>query len=250
VLDQDPDGNLVRQADIGSGEPALGDLAAQDLKVLGDASGQPVAELRVVIEPLKLMVRPRDLKRGPRDLRGARQRRRGARVQQPRPAPHQRHQEKLGLRVQVERQYRAVPVRLRLTSGIRRRRGPTVPSRDRDRDLQPVVEHGARADHRGPRVNEPAARRVAVAFHARQPDPVPVARHIERVRPADVGDPGAFLGRPDHPCPPGQPPPSGNRQVHLWSSPEHQLTAFGEPDDLARRGTDMRCHRISLDAAG
>jgi hypothetical protein len=74
VLDQDPDGDLVRQPDVGSGEAALGDLAAQDLDVLGDASGQPVAELGVVLEPLKLTVRPGHLERRPGDLRGARQR--------------------------------------------------------------------------------------------------------------------------------------------------------------------------------
>ncbi|MGH3250478.1 MAG: hypothetical protein ACRDOI_30320 [Trebonia sp.] len=74
MLDQDPDGDLVRQADLGSGQPALGDLAAQDLDVLGDAGGQPVAELGVVLESLKLAVRAGHLKRGPGDLRGARQR--------------------------------------------------------------------------------------------------------------------------------------------------------------------------------
>jgi hypothetical protein len=74
VLDQDPDGDLVRQPDLGSGEPALGDLAAQHLDVLGDAGGQPVAELGVVLEPLKLTVRTGHLERGPGDLRGARQR--------------------------------------------------------------------------------------------------------------------------------------------------------------------------------
>jgi hypothetical protein len=39
VLDEHPDGDLVRQADIRSGEAALGDLAAQHLEVLGDARG-------------------------------------------------------------------------------------------------------------------------------------------------------------------------------------------------------------------
>ncbi len=121
-----------------------------------------------------------------------------------------------------------------------------MPAGNRDRDLQPVVEHRARADHRGPCVHEPASRRVTVAFHARQPDPVPVARHVERVRLADVGDPGTLRGRRDHAGPPGQPPPSGDRQVHLRSSPEYQLAAFGEPDDLARRSTHMRGHQASL----
>jgi hypothetical protein len=74
VLDQDPDGDLVRQPDVRPGQPALGDLAPQDLDVLGDAGGKPVAELGVIVEPVKLMVRPGDLKRGPGDLRGARQR--------------------------------------------------------------------------------------------------------------------------------------------------------------------------------
>jgi hypothetical protein len=74
VLDQDPDGNLVRYPDVSSGQTALGDLTAQDLDVLGDARGKPVAELRFGVEPLKLMVRPGYLKRGPGDLRGTRQR--------------------------------------------------------------------------------------------------------------------------------------------------------------------------------
>jgi len=74
VLDQDPDGDLVRQPDVGSGQAALRDLAAQDLDVLGDAGGQPVAELGIVLEPLELTVRPGHLERGPGDLRGARQR--------------------------------------------------------------------------------------------------------------------------------------------------------------------------------
>ena len=74
VLDQDPNGHLVRQPDVGAGKPALGDLAAQDLEVLGDAGGQAVAELGVVLEPLKLMVRAGHLKRCPCDLRSTRQR--------------------------------------------------------------------------------------------------------------------------------------------------------------------------------
>ena len=192
------------------------------------------------------MVRAGHLKRGPGDLRGARKRRRGARVEQPRPAPHQRHQEELGLRIQVERQHGAVTVRLRRVGRIPRRGRPPVPAGNGDRDLQPVVQHRARADHCCPCVHEPAPRRVAVALHPRQPDTVPVSRHVERVGLAYVGDPGALRGRRDHPGPPGQPLPSRDRQVHLRSSPEYQLAAFGEPDDLARRGTHMRGHRASL----
>ena len=186
------------------------------------------------------------LKGGPGDLRGARQRRRGARVDQPRPAPHQRHQEQLGLRVQVERQHGAVPVRLRRAVRVRRRGGPPVPAGHRDRDLQPVVEHRAGPDHGGARVHEPAARRVTVPLHPRQPDPVPVAGHVQRVRLADVGDPGPVRRRRDQAGPPGQPPPAGYRQVHLGPAPEYQLASFGEPDDLARRSTHMRGHRASL----
>jgi hypothetical protein len=121
-----------------------------------------------------------------------------------------------------------------------------VPAGNGDRDLQPVVQHRARADHCCPCVHEPPPRRVAVALHPRQPDTVPVSRHVERVGLAYVGDPGALRGRRDHPGPPGQPLPSRDRQVHLRSSPEYQLAAFGEPDDLARRGTHMRGHRASL----
>ena len=192
------------------------------------------------------MVRPGGLERGPGDLRGARQRGRGARVEQPRPAPHQRHQEQLGHRVQVERQQRAVTVRWFRAGRAQRPRRAPVASGHRDRQLQSVVHHGARADHRRPLVDQPASGRITVSFHPRQPDPVTVPGHVERVRPADVGDPGPFRGRPDHPGPPGEPTPSRNRQIHLWTSPEHQLAAFGEPDDLARRGTDVRCHRTSV----
>ena len=74
MLDQDPDGDLVRQPDVRPGESAIGDLAAQDLEVLGDAGGQPIAELWVGLEPLQLMVRAGHLERGPGDLRGTRQR--------------------------------------------------------------------------------------------------------------------------------------------------------------------------------
>lgn len=99
MLDQHPHGDLVRQPDVRSGEPSVGDLAPQHLDVLGDAGGQPVAELGVGVEPLEFVVRAGHLERGPRDFRGARQRGRGARVDQPRSAPHQRHEEKLGHRV-------------------------------------------------------------------------------------------------------------------------------------------------------
>jgi hypothetical protein len=246
VLDQHPDRDLVRQPDVRPGQPALGDLAPEDLDVLGDAGGKPVTELGVGVEPVKLMVRPGDLKRGPGDLRGARQRGRGARVEQPRPAPHQRHQEELGHRVQIERQQRAVTVRRVLADDAHRRGGPAVPPGDRYRDLESVVHHGARADHRRPLVDQPATGRIPVSFHPGQPDPVAVASDVERVRPADVGDPGSFWCRPDHPGPPGQPAASRNRQVNLWAPPEHQMAAFGKPDDLARRGTDVRCHWISV----
>jgi hypothetical protein len=74
VLDQDPDGDLVRQPDVRAGQPAVGDLPAQHLDVLGDASRQPVAEIGVGVEPLELVVGARHLERGPGDLRGARQR--------------------------------------------------------------------------------------------------------------------------------------------------------------------------------
>jgi hypothetical protein len=221
--------------------------------VLGHPGGKPVAELRVGVEPLELMVRAGHLEGGPRDLRGTRQRGGGARVEQPRPAPHQRHQEELGHRVQVERQQRAVGVgRLRADRGRHCRYppgSPPVPSRHRDRELQPVVHHGARAHHRRPFVDQPAPGRIPVAFRPRQPDPVAVARHVKGVRAADVGYPGSLRRRPDDPGPAGQPPPSRNRQVNLGTSPEYQMTAFGEPDDLARRGTHMRSHEITISPA-
>jgi hypothetical protein len=143
VLDEDPDGDLVRQPHVRPGESAVGDLAAQHLDVLGYAGGQAVAELGIAFEPLELVVRAGHLERGPGDLRGARQGRRGARVEQPRPAPHQRHQEELGLRVKVERQHGAVGVRLGRACRVRRRGRPPVPAGNGDRDLQPVVQHRA-----------------------------------------------------------------------------------------------------------
>jgi len=249
VLDQHPDGDLVRKPDVGAGEPAVGDLAAQHLDVLGDARRQAVAELLIVVEPLQLVVRAGYLERGPGDLRCPGQRGRGARVDQPRAAPHQRDQEQLGHRVQVEGQHRPVGVRHRPVGGLGRT-GPPVPPGDRDRDLEPVIHHGARA-HRGrPRVHEPAAGRLPVAFHAGQPDPVAVTRYVERVRPADVGDPSAFRGGRYHPSPPGQPATSRYRQVDFWPPPEYQLAALGEPDDLARRCADVCGHRASLGLAG
>jgi hypothetical protein len=198
------------------------------------------------------MVRAGHLEGGPGDLRGTRQRGGGARVEQPRPTPHQRHQEELGHRVQVERQQRAVGVgRLRADGRHRRQRpgGPPVPSRHRDRKLQPVVHHGARAHHRRPFVDQPAPGRIPVAFRPRQPDPVAVARHVQGVRAADIGYPGSLRRRPDDPGPAGQPPPSRNRQVNLGTPPEYQMTAFGEPDDLAGRGTHMRSHEITISPA-
>ena len=188
------------------------------------------------------------------DLRRPGQRRRRARVHQPRPAPHQRDKEQLGLRVQVERQHCAVTLgRGRARRGLRVGRSarvgrlPVSPG-NRDRDLQPVVEHRTGADHRRARVHQPAAGRLAVALQPRQPDPVSVARHVQGVRPADVGDPGALRCCPDDPGPPGQSAPSGNCQVYLGPAPEYQLAAFGEPDDLARRGADVHGHRASLGA--
>jgi len=192
------------------------------------------------------------LERGPGDLGGARQRGHRGRVEQPRPAPHQRHEEQLGHRVQVQRQQRAVTVHGRPAGvGLPRpgRARPPVPPGHGHRELQPVVEHGARADRGRPRMDEPAAGRLRVAFDARQPDPVPVARDVQRVRPADVRDPGAFRGRRDHPSTPGQPSSGRYLQVHLWSAPEHQLATFREADDLAGHGSDMCSHGVSLSSA-
>jgi hypothetical protein len=52
VLDQHPDGDLVRQPDVRPGQPAIGDLAPQDLQVLGHPGGKTVAELGVGVESL------------------------------------------------------------------------------------------------------------------------------------------------------------------------------------------------------
>jgi hypothetical protein len=149
VLDQHRNRDVVRQPHVRSGESALGDLPAQRLDVLGDPRGQPVAELRIGVEPVQLMVCAGDLKRGPGDLRHPWQGRGCGRVSQPWPAPQERHQEDLGLRVQVQRQYRALTVglglagRLRPAIGAGSSPGPAVPSGNRHRDLEPVVEHGA-----------------------------------------------------------------------------------------------------------
>jgi hypothetical protein len=222
--------------------------------VLGHPGGKTVAELGVGVEPLELVVRARHLEGGPGDLGGARERGRGARVEQPRPAPHQRDQEKLGHRVQVERQQGAVGVgRLRADRARHRRHrpgGPPVPSRHGDRELQPVVHHGARPNHRRPFVDQPPPGRIPVALRTGQPDPVAVARHVQGVGAADIGDPGALGRRPDDPGPARQPPPSSDRQVDLGTPPEYQMTAFGEPDDLARRCTHMRGHKITIRPAG
>ena len=249
MLDQHPDGDLVRQPDVRAGESAVADLAPQHFQMLGDARRQPVPELGVGLEPLEFVVRAGGLEGCPGDLRGARQGGRRARVDQPRPAPHQRHEEQLGHRVQVKRQQRAVNVRRRAGVGGPALDGPPVPARDGHRELEPVVKHGARADRGRSRVDEPPAGRLPFAFHARQPDPVPLTRDVQRVCPADVRDPGALRGRRDHPGPPGQPPPRGYCQVNLWSAPEHQLATFREPDDLARHGTDMCGHGVSLGRA-
>ena len=145
MLDQDPDGHLVREPYIRTREAAFGDLAAERLDMLGDAGGQPVAELGVFVEPLEFVVRTGDLKRCPGNLRDAGQRRGGARVEQPRAAPHQRYQEDLGLRVQVQRQHRAVAIRLARTVRSRCHGSwkPPVPAGDGDRNLEPVIEHRA-----------------------------------------------------------------------------------------------------------
>ena len=214
--------------------------------MLGDARRQPVAELLVGVEPFELVVRAGYLQRRPGDLRGTRQGGRRARVEQPRPAPHQRHEEQLGHRIQVERQQRAVAVCGCPADGGRGRFRPPVPAGNRHGNLQPVVQHGPRTHHGRSHVHQPAAGRIPLAFHAGQPNPVAVARDVQRVRPADVGNPGAFGGSPDHPGSPGQPTPGRYCQVHLRSPPEHQLAALGEPDDLAGRGTYVCAHRASV----
>ena len=121
-----------------------------------------------------------------------------------------------------------------------------MPAGHRDRKLRPVVHHGARAHHRRPFVDQPSPGRIPVALRPGQPDPIAVARHVERVRAADVGNPGTLGRGPDDPGPAGQTPASRDRQVDLGTPPEYQMTAFGEPDDLARRCTHMRGHEITI----
>src|SRR5215469_9212409 len=69
VLDQDADGDLVRQPDVRSHEAPLADLPAQHLDVLAYPGRQPVTEGRVGVEALNLMMGVGDLERRPSDLR-------------------------------------------------------------------------------------------------------------------------------------------------------------------------------------
>jgi adenosine deaminase len=121
VLDQRPDCHLVGQPHVARGQPAVGDLAAQHLEVLGNPCRQPVTELLVDLEPLQLVVGAGGLQCRPGDLRRPRQRRGGARVEQPRAAPHERDEEQLGHRVQVQRQERSFALAGHAGHG---RRGP------------------------------------------------------------------------------------------------------------------------------
>jgi hypothetical protein len=187
VLDEGPDRHLVGEPHGRRGQPAVGDLAAQDLEVLGDPRRQPVAVFLVGLEPLQFVIGAGHLQGGPGDLRRPRQRRGGARVEQPRPAPHERDQEQLGHRIQVQRQQRALAVtgqRDRADGNLRLRR-------NEHRQRLPVVQHRPRADQGGAAPDEPTAGRLAVVLQPRQPDPVPVTLDVEGVRVADVGDPGA-----------------------------------------------------------
>jgi hypothetical protein len=140
VLDQRPHRYLVGQPDVRRGQPAVGDLAAQDLEVLSDSRRQPVAEFLLGLESLQLVIGAGRLKRGPGDLRCPRQRRGGARVEQPGAAPHERDQEQLGHRIQVQRQQCPFPVTGH--PGHRTRGNPRVRLRWHEyRQRLPVVQH-------------------------------------------------------------------------------------------------------------
>jgi len=226
VLDQHLDGHLVGQPDVRAREPSLGDLPAQHLYVVGHPCREPVPEFLVRVEPLQFVMRAGRLECGLCDLRDARQRGGGARLGQPRPAPHQRYQEQLGHRIQIQREQRALTVGLRAAVGLRDAVGgrglgwPPVPSGNGHGQLEAVVEHGARTDRRGSGVHQPAAGRLPFAFGAGQPDPVAVARDVERVRPAHIRDPRALRGRGDDPGPAGQARAGRDRQVHIRPAPE------------------------------
>jgi hypothetical protein len=110
VLDQDPDGHLVRQPDVGGGQATVGDLAPEHLDVLRHPGREQVTVLRVGVESFQLVVGAGDLQGAPGDLRRARQRPGRALIVQPWTAPDQRDEEELRHRIQVERQQRTVPV--------------------------------------------------------------------------------------------------------------------------------------------
>jgi hypothetical protein len=56
VLDERPDRHLVGQPRGRGGEPAVGDLAAQDLEMFGDPRRQPVAVFLLGLESLQFVI--------------------------------------------------------------------------------------------------------------------------------------------------------------------------------------------------
>jgi hypothetical protein len=123
------------------GPAALDDLAAQHLEMLADPRGQPVAEGRVAVEARDLVVGVGDLERRAGDLGRPGQRGAPRRIDQPWPAPHQGHQEELGVGVEVKREQGRLPAgphgrALGLRAGH-------APRGDDQAQRLALVEHGA-----------------------------------------------------------------------------------------------------------
>ena len=71
--------------------------------------------------------------------------------------------------------------------------------------------------------------------HPGQPDPVPVALGVQRVRLADVGYPGPAGHRADQPGPAGQPAAGRDRQVGVRAAAEDQAAALRDTHHQPRR---------------
>ena len=250
MLDQHPDGDLVRQPDVRSGQPAIGDLAPQDLEVLGHPGGRAGPGTR----GWRRIARARGARRSPRGrtgrspgcaAAGTRRSGRAATACTTSARPGRAWSSGPGRAAAACCRRRPAPGSATATAasaaeGRRCRPGTVIAS------CSPSSIMAREPNHRRPFVDQPAPGWIPVALRPRQPDPVAVARHVQGVRAADVGDPGTLRRRPDDPGPARQPPPSSDRQVDLGTPPEYQMTAFGEPDDLARRGTHMRGHKITI----
>ena len=244
MLDQDPDGHLIGEPDVGGGQAAVGDLPPEHLDVLRHPGREQVTVLRVGVEPFQLVISAGDLEGAPGDFRRARQRLGRARIVQPRAAPDQRDQEELRHRVQVERQQRPVAVPGRQARAVRLPglvpgRGPHV-GRTRPRGPVPglLPRRGQRRSGQGRRGQGRSASSAVVQVH--------LAR---RAGGADLIGPLALVGqaRRGQP-PPGQPgrgqlgflgpagPAPGGRLLELAGDGHHQRLSLVEHGPRADQG--------------